>query len=340
MKKPYANQGSILVAVIWVVSLLSIFAVFISYAVQGKILLVGRMQDNEEIHFIAEAGVKRALLQLAIDKYTVPFTNLSLDCGNNPTVFKDIPIGRGSVNVGSALVYGFTDEEQRLNVNTCDCESLSRLLEWAGELNESAAKRVALAIIDYRDVGNVTVDGLSKDAVYQASGCPVKKAPFETLPELRLVLGVTPALYSKIKDYLTVYGLSQVNINTTPSYMFSLLGLDEGLIRKILSFRAGPDGQEGTDDDRFVDDISSYIDTLQTLYPLNNQEKQTLKDFILSGKVGTKSHYVHIYSRGYLPFRKKIDSIECVYDVVTHQCLYWQERILSQDPQKKGTNGA
>ena len=84
-----------------------------------------------------------------------------------------------------------------------------------------------------------------------------------------LIKGMTPEIYDAIQSDLTVFperGVLRLNLNTASesvllAYARSLLGAKTeaseadavSLVAKLLSYRAGPDGFEGTSDDLAVD---------------------------------------------------------------------------------------
>ena len=53
-----------------------------------------------------------------------------------------------------------------------------------------------------------------------------------------------------LKDVLTPFGIGKVNINTADETSLMLIpGMTSDAAASIIKYRAGPDGQEGTDDD-------------------------------------------------------------------------------------------
>jgi len=75
-----------------------------------------------------------------------------------------------------------------------------------------------------------------------------KNAPFEILEELLLVKGMTREIFEKVKEDVTVFGEGKININTVGKRVLYGLGLEEDCAKKVLSYREGTDGEEGTED--------------------------------------------------------------------------------------------
>ncbi len=86
------------------------------------------------------------------------------------------------------LTFGLIDEGAKVNVNTASYESLAELPEMTDEL--------AQAIVDFRDPDSTPMPYGAEDEYYGTLETPyrAKNASFETLEELLLVKGVTPAV--------------------------------------------------------------------------------------------------------------------------------------------------
>jgi len=86
------------------------------------------------------------------------------------------------------LTFGLIDEAAKLNVNVAGWEEIAKLPEMTDEL--------AQAIVDFRDQDSEPLPYGAEDEYYQTLTTPyrAKNAPFESLDELLLVKGVTPAV--------------------------------------------------------------------------------------------------------------------------------------------------
>ncbi len=130
-------------------------------------------------------------------------------------------------------VYYAVDEDSKININTAPADVLARL------------------------------PGIDMDMATAITGS--KWRPFKIKEELFLIEDMTPEIYDKIKDLVTVDSQGQININTAGPEVLSAIGFDDDLIGVIKEFRAGEDGIEGTQDDGIFDDPSTIIDKLSSL---------------------------------------------------------------------------
>ncbi|MEE7567475.1 general secretion pathway protein GspK, partial [Xanthomonas sp. Kuri4-3] len=108
--------------------------------------------------------------------------------------------------------------------------------------------RVAAAIIDWRDGDDLSSPGGgAEDRDYAAAGLPygAKDAPFESLGELRLVLGVDAALYARLLPNVTIFsGRSRPESRFAPGPVLTAMGLDAAM---LLAQRDAPPGTQVTE---------------------------------------------------------------------------------------------
>ncbi len=192
------RRGSILVGLLWCVALLSLVVIGVLHTARIDLLVGKNYGDRIQARYLALAGVEKAkalLYQNARDR-SRSGKNHSGELYNEPQQFRDISLGRGVFRVfrrgredeGGGVIYGVSDEESRLNVNTVDTNQLAKL--------DGMTPDVAAAIIDWRSSGrNLTPGGAGPD--YYTSLQPPylpRNAPFETVRELLMVRGVTTDL--------------------------------------------------------------------------------------------------------------------------------------------------
>jgi general secretion pathway protein K len=113
----------------------------------------------------------------------------------------------GEVRIGDTQVaLTVEDEGERLNPNLAEAPELTALVQAAGADPRTAAS-IAAAILDWRTGGTLPRPGGAKDPQYRAAerlyGPP--DAPFRSIAELGLVLGMTPALLDRLLPHLTVF---------------------------------------------------------------------------------------------------------------------------------------
>ena len=98
------------------------------------------------------------------------------------------------------------DESARIDLNTANDLLLRGLLTTVGGLDPQAADSVMDAILDWKDPDDIKRPNGAEEADYRQAGLPQKpaNAPFETVDELSRVMYMTPAIYARIADSLTV----------------------------------------------------------------------------------------------------------------------------------------
>ncbi|UHQ21043.1 general secretion pathway protein GspK [Lysobacter sp. KIS68-7] len=187
-------RGAALLLVLWLIALLTAligaFALTASIeGLQGRVLHRGVIAGE-----VARAGLEYALVRAA-----------------DPDPRRQwLPDGRpyqwtfGDAQVQVSLV----DENGKIDLNQADLALLASLFQNVGGLDNEQARRVAAAVLDWRDPDSLTQpEGGAEDGEYAAAERPygAKDAPFESVAELEQVLGMTPALYAKVAPDLTVY---------------------------------------------------------------------------------------------------------------------------------------
>lgn len=192
------QRGSILIGLLWCVALLSIVVIGILHTARLDLFVVKNYGDRIQAHYLALAGIEKAkalLYQNARDR-TRSNKNHTGELYNDPDPFRDVQLGRGQFRVfrrgrqdeGGGILYGISDEESRLNVNSASPDQLTNLF--------GMTPQIAAAIVDWRDSDNSVTPG-GAEADYYASLQPPRlprNGPFETLRELLMVRGVTPEL--------------------------------------------------------------------------------------------------------------------------------------------------
>ena len=336
VRKKKNERSSILLMTLWMLSILATFTSYLGYMVQQRVLVVSKIEDNEELHFIAEAGVKRALAEFGASKFSSAFVSLAGNCADNPAAFRDILLGRGNFSVAyehkdrqsgqTELRFGLIDEERKININYAPVEILSALFRFIG-LDNYDSGRLAYAIVDYRDSDTVTRDGIPEEFYYGESGRPpvIKNSNFEIPDEIKLLQGMNKDILAKIANYITVYGAGAVNINTASADILMIMGLSRQLADKVIAFRCGGDGKQDSEDDNYVDDLRSYVARMEMAIPLGDEEKTELESFLLSGLLTTRSNYISASCTAFLNKKNKAVSINCVSDV-SGKIYYWTER--------------
>jgi general secretion pathway protein K len=326
------RRGSIFVITLWTLLLLSSLALSLGVVVRQKVSLIARLSDRDNLYFITQAGINRAIAELRFEDLTPTYDSLSEGWANNPAIFKEVPMGIGSYTVGVAgaegsMRYGLVDEESKININKADVDILVRLLQHAGRPSEEA-EELAYHIKDWADAdsffqhpryGAEDSDYKNLDDPYEA-----KDADFEIIDELLLVKDMDETTFERIKGLVTVYGQGGVNINTATAEVLQIIGLDERLIELVLSFRKGEDLTEGTVDDKVFAQPTGIAAELSQYYPLAPSEVAQISNLASQGQLVTRADYFMIRSVGQLSSGGDLE-IQAVVDR-QGQVQYWRER--------------
>ena len=107
---------------------------------------------------------------------------------------------------GAVVALSVADESGKVNPNAAEPDLLAALLRAVGA-DARTADAVAAAIADWRFPGDAARAGGGKAREYRAAGRDYGPpgAPFRSLDEVGLVLGMTPALLGQVMPYLSLY---------------------------------------------------------------------------------------------------------------------------------------
>ena len=344
--QPVANRrGSILIISLWSLCLLTTFAVTLGYGVRQKIILVLRLEERDKLRFIAEAGIKKAIVELGKGlgglkeaEGEKTYNSLNDSWSSNAGAFREIKVGDGTFTISYNYLnketglpetrYGLVDEERKININKADRAILQRLFIITLNFNAVEAQELASCLIDWRDSDSeLSIPfGSAEDRDYRYLQYPyeAKDSDFEVLEEALLVKGMTIDTFRKIKEYITIYGDGKININTASKEIFLALGLKEEIADKILLFRQGEDGVIGTIDDNVFDKHSTIVPKLSQFAHLSDYEVAQLSRTI--DCLVTKSDHFMIKSTAKLSNRRNTAKVTCVIDR-SGKILYWQEGL-------------
>jgi type II secretory pathway component PulK len=94
--------------------------------------------------------------------------------------------------------------------------------------------------MDWRDADDLRrARGAERDDYLKAGARALpRNGPFQTLPELLLVQGMTAAIYDSVRPYLTLAGSGQVNLNLADRpVLLALPGITEEAVAVLLRYR-------------------------------------------------------------------------------------------------------
>ena len=221
--KSTQQRGQMLILVLWIMGLLSA-AMGVLVMRSTHELRLGRFPLTlVQQRSVAEAAVWQAAALIshddpAVDHLKEPWAT-GVDPQTEQQLLGSIPIGEGAFTIGvedsEGVHIGLVDEQRKLNLNTAAVGHLAHLIEAVGP-SGTPAQGIADAILDWRDepVGSACASATP----------PCHNGPFDTVDELRLVPGMTPALFDALQPYVTVYGAGAINVNTASAVVLNTVG--------------------------------------------------------------------------------------------------------------------
>jgi general secretion pathway protein K len=208
-----AQQGIALIAVLWITLLITVIASSFAYSMRGEALAARNTMSLAQARAVADGAVERMAFELARPR-------------NLPEVWK--ADGQPHVwNDGEVAVTAMaSDEAARIDLNAASNPLLKGLLQNVGGLDPETAQRTLEAILDWRDADDLRRPNGAEAADYRAAGLQQtpSNSPFESVGELRRVLGMTAPLLAKLTQSLTIYS-RQRGINPATAARDVLLAL-------------------------------------------------------------------------------------------------------------------
>ena len=195
------QSGIALVLVLWMLALLSVIAGSLVFSSRTEVLMAGNLASLAQAEALADAGVYKAIHELAR-----PQTDLQRWKGDGLTHLWNFQ--------GAELRVTILDESAKVDLNAAPTVLLKGLFRALG-VAESDADALADAVADWRDADDLRSLHGAEKADYAAAGRDYgpANAPFETIEELRQVLGMSDDLFRKLEPLVTVYS-RQPGINT------------------------------------------------------------------------------------------------------------------------------
>ena len=192
------DRGFALLIVLWWTVLLALLGTQLAGAGRLEVMRSGNVRDAAVADAAAEGALQTAAFHL-------------LENGKDRWV-ADGAIHTMPLTGGSALIE-ISDEASKIGLNQATAGLLAALMSLLGEDHQQAAV-IADAILDWRTSSAMPRSSTAKTAAYAetASNYAPPGGDFETLSELGLVKGMTPALLRRLTPYLTVYQMGDPDL--------------------------------------------------------------------------------------------------------------------------------
>ncbi len=252
-KKIKREQGGfIVVVVLCMVIMLSVLLLGFNYESRSNLHTVDDFRKSQQALNCAKAGLNIAI---AAAKDTPDIHNdkslLNLFSGEDTFAVDE---GKCSITI--------SEESGKLNVNhlkdengNMDRTRIEQLLRLIDLLSQKEAGHSDIgygfvpSIIDWTDSDDqveclpfIKNDNLGAESSYYSQLKPpyrCRNKSLETTEELLLVKGITPQIFDRIRDYLTVYGDGKINVNCAPKLVLESLSenMDPTLAQLIIDWR-------------------------------------------------------------------------------------------------------
>lgn len=188
------QRGIALILVLWLTILLTVIGGSFAYGMRNEALAARNTLSLAQARALADGAIYRTVFELL-----------------RPRGMLDVWSADGTVHSweenGSRVAVAALDESGKIDLNSAPDALLKGLLQTAGGQDPDAAGKLIDVIGDWKDADDLRRPNGAEAPEYQAAGLKYKpaNAPFEAVAELQRVLGMTPAIYGRIADSLTVH---------------------------------------------------------------------------------------------------------------------------------------
>ncbi|MGH1482975.1 MAG: general secretion pathway protein GspK [Geminicoccales bacterium] len=242
-----SSRGMALIAVLWIVSLLALLAAGIGSSSRVSSQLAFNALDNTKAKFLAEAGINRVIYRLLRrDVFPAPLID-----GSSSFSFR---MEEGAVAVQ------IQDEDGKIDLNFATVELLAGLIEHVGLEGNDVARAMAEKIVDYRDSDQTPLPAGAESPTYAAAGKARGAAdrPFRQVEELTSVLGMTDALYERLRHHVTVFAEAEGfdPLRASDAALRALPGIDAEALSLI---RAGNGDTLSILPDKVSETLEDYV---------------------------------------------------------------------------------
>ena len=191
---PSAEAGIALIAVLWLTVLLTVIASGFAFSMRSEAVAARNALSFAQARAAADGAIERTAFELQRPR-------------NLPDVWLPDGASHAWQDGDAAISAVAVDESAKIDLNVGNQLLLKGLLQNVGGLDTESAQRLVDAIGDWKDADDLRRPNGAEDADYRAAGLKYGPAngPFESVGELNRVLGMTPGLFAKIADSLTVH---------------------------------------------------------------------------------------------------------------------------------------
>lgn len=246
------REGFVLIVVLCMVIMMSVLLLGFNYESRSNLHTVDDFRKSEQALNCAKAGLNIAIAA-ARDTPDIHNDKSLLNLFSGEDTFA-VDQGKCSITIseesGKVNVNHLKDKNG--NLNRTRIEQLLRLIDLLsqkGPGHSDIGYGLVPSLIDWTDGDDeiecltfIKNDNLGAESSYYSQLKPPYKCrnkSLETTEELLLVRGITPQIFDRIHDYLTVYGDGKININCAPKLILESLSenMDAALAQLIIDRR-------------------------------------------------------------------------------------------------------
>jgi len=212
MAFPARQTGVAMILVLWVAMLLTVIAGSFALSTRTDMAVIQNSVERAKAEAAADAALHQAMAEMY--KPASDLTRWKSDGESHDFEWQ-----------GTVVRVSMMDESGKIDINAAVPDLLKGLLLSGGATEDQAVKLVD-AIQDWRDTDTLRRLNGAEEGEYQAAGLKYKpaNAPFQTIEELRMVLGMTPELYRRIAPDITIFS-RQGGLNYAVAPRSALLAL-------------------------------------------------------------------------------------------------------------------
>jgi general secretion pathway protein K len=282
------SSGMALIMVMIAIAVFSALAAALVFSMKVETKLARSAEDEQQLLWLGRSGVELARWVLSQHPPSEPYDSLNQIWAGGPggpaetnSPLAGIDLQNYAIGDGTVAIK-IVDLERKANINTATTPELQQALTLMG-VGADDLSVVVDSIQDWVDADDAQRIAGAENDYYQGLTPPyhAKNAPMDNLAELLLVKGVTPEMYWGISstnhapgtfqhpklglatapgeepdyqfglvDIFTPISSGKININTADINVLQIIpGMDTNSAAELIKQRAGPDGEDGTEDD-------------------------------------------------------------------------------------------
>ena len=222
MKKIVDNESGVaLIVTLLVIVIMTVTVTEFMYATWIDRSIAAGFRDNVRAVAAVRSGVDAARAVIIEDKKEDVLSNKIVDHLGELWSQQSLPVPIGETYAFVTI----TDESSKIDLNRLtegsQGEKLRPVFYRLLEILEMDAD-IAEAIIDWIDTDE---DGFYEDSYYMSLASPYgcKNNKLDSLEEIKRIKGITPEIFNKLKNYVTISSNGLININSAPLELIQAL---------------------------------------------------------------------------------------------------------------------